>query len=107
MTLSEKLAAARTGAAVGPVESRGVLRLGGKGALDFLHRMSTQHLSGLRPGDSAYAAFLEGKGHVVGEALVAVRPEDVLLLTDPAEVPLLLPHLRKYVLASPVKVEDA
>ena len=107
MTLAEKLAAARTDAAVGPVESRGVLRLSGKDARGFLHRMSTQHLSGLPPGGSAYTAFLDGRGHLVGEGLVAARAEDDLLfLTEIEEVALLLPHLRKYVLASPVKIED-
>lgn len=107
MTLAEKLAAARTQAAVGPVESRGVLRLSGKGARDFLHRMSTQHLSGLPPGGSAYAAFLDGRGHIVGEGLVSARADDLLFVTEPQEVEILLPHLRKYLLAAPVKVEDA
>jgi folate-binding protein YgfZ len=107
MTLAEKLAAARTGAAAGPVEARGVLRLAGKGALDFLHRMSTQHLSALPPGASAYAAFLDARGHLVGEGLVVARADDLLILTEPEEVPALLAHLRKYLLAAPVKVEDA
>jgi len=107
MTLAGKLESARTSAAVGPVEARGVLRLGGKGARDFLHRMSTQHLSGLQPGGSAYAAFLDTRGHLVGEGLVAARPDDLLFVTEPEEVPALLAHLRKYVLAAPVKVEDA
>ena len=106
MTLAQKLAAARTHAAVGPVETRGVVLVTGKGARDFLHRMSTQHLSALPPGGSAYAAFLDGRGHIVGEGLVAARADDLLLVTEPAEVPLLLAHLRKYVLAAPVKFED-
>lgn len=106
MTLVEKLAAARGAVAVGPVEGRGVLRLSGKGARDFLHRMSTQHLSALPAGRSAYAAFLDVKGHLVGEALVVARAEDLLLLTEAAEAGPLGTHLRKYVLAAPVKVED-
>jgi folate-binding protein YgfZ len=106
MTLAQKLAAARTHAAVGPVETRGVLRITGKGARDFLHRMSTQHLSALPPGGSAYAAFLDGRGHVVGEGLVVARAEDLLFVTEPVEVAVVLPHLRKYVLAAPVKFED-
>jgi folate-binding protein YgfZ len=107
MTLAEKLQAARDGAAAGPVEERGVLRIGGKGARDFLHRMSTQHLSALPPGGSAYAAFLDTRGHLVGEGLVVARDEDLLFLTEREEVPALLAHLRKYLLAAPVKVEDA
>jgi len=106
MTLAEKMDAARTTSAVGPVEERGVLRLAGKGARDFLHRMSTQHLSALQPGGSAYAAFLDTRGHLVGEGLVLARKDDLLFLTDREEVPPLLAHLRKYVLSAPVKVED-
>jgi hypothetical protein len=106
MTLAQKLAAARTHAAVGPVETRGVLLVTGKGARDFLHRMSTQHLSALPAGGSAYAAFLDGRGHIVGEGLVVARADDLLLVTEPEEAPLLLAHLRKYVLAAPVKFED-
>ncbi len=106
MTLADKLRAARSAAAVGPVEGRGILRLEGKGARDFLHRMSTQHLSALQPGESAYAAFLDTRGHLVGEGLAVARADDLLFLTEPDEVPALLAHLRKYVLAAPVKVTD-
>ena len=106
MTLAEKMDAARTTSAVGPVEERGVLRLAGKGARDFLHRMSTQHLSALQSGASAYAAFLDTRGHLVGEGLVVARADDLLFLTEREEVPPLLAHLRKYVLSAPVKVED-
>jgi folate-binding protein YgfZ len=107
MTLAEKLAAARGAAAAGPVEARGVLRLSGKGGRDFLHRMSTQHLSALPQDGSAYAAFLDGRGHLVGEGLVVARPDDLLFVTEPEEVAILLPHLRKYVLAAPLKIDDA
>ena len=107
MTLAEKLAAARGAAAAGPVEARGVLRLSGKGGRDFLHRMSTQHLSALPQDGSAYAAFLDGRGHLVGEGLVVARPDDLLFVTEPEEVAILLPHLRKYLLATPLKIEDA
>jgi hypothetical protein len=88
------------------VETRGVLRLAGKGGRDFLHRICTQHVKALPPGGSAYAAFLDNHGHVVGEGLVAAHGDDLLLVTEPAEVPILLPHLRKYVLAAPVRIDD-
>ncbi len=107
MTLAEKLDAARTRLAVGPVETRGVIRLTGKGGRDFLHRMSTQDLAKLPPGGSAYTAFLEVKGHLVGEALVVASGKDLLMVTEAAEVAPVLGHLRKYVLAAPVKLADA
>jgi len=106
MTLAERLEAARRRAAVGPVEERGVLRLTGKHVRSFLHRMSTQDVSGLPPGASAYAAFLDAKGHLVGEGLLLGQADGVLLLTEPAEAAPLLAHLRKYVIMDDVKIQD-
>jgi tRNA-modifying protein YgfZ len=106
MTLGERLEAARTRAAVGPAQARGVLRLTGKHVRPFLHRISTQHVSGLAPGASAYAAFLDSRGHLVGEALLLGQADGVLLLTEAGEVAPLLAHLRKYVVMDDVKLED-
>lgn len=106
MTLSEKLEAARRGAAVGPVEARGVLGLTGKDALTFLHRMSTQDLARLRPGESAYAAFLEAKGHVIADAVVQAREGEVLLLLERAAAAELGAHLSRFVLRDDVRIED-
>ncbi|HTP53096.1 MAG TPA: glycine cleavage T C-terminal barrel domain-containing protein [Anaeromyxobacteraceae bacterium] len=106
MTLSERLAAARTGAAVGPVTTRGILRFRGLDARDYLHRMSTQSLAAIAPGASAYAAFLDARGHLVGEGLVAARQGDLLLVVESAELDGLRDHLRKYLVADDVTVED-
>jgi len=106
MTLEERLAAARGGAAAGPVEARGVLRLSGKDARAYLHRMSTQHLSGLGPGASAYAAFLDARGHLLGDGLVAAREGDLLVVTGAEEAGTLAAHLRRFVIADDVAVED-
>jgi folate-binding protein YgfZ len=106
MTTAEKLEAARRGSAVGPVEARGVLRFAGKDALAFLHRMSTQDLARLRPGDSAYAAFLEAKGHVVSDAVVQAREGEVLLLSQRGAAAELRGHLARFVLRDDVRIED-
>jgi hypothetical protein len=68
--------------------------------------MSTQDVSGLPPGASAYAAFLDAKGHLVGEGLLLGQADGVLLLTEPAEAAPLLAHLRKYVIMDDVKIQD-
>ncbi len=106
MTLADKRAAARGGAAVGPVLPRGILRVTGKDRLDYLHRMSTQNLKPLPPGASAYGAFLEARGHVVGEGTVLVREEEVLLDVDPAALEATRAHLSKFVIMDDVKIED-
>lgn len=106
MTLAQKLAAARGGFAVGPVERRGILRVGGRNRQDYLQRMCTQNLAGLGPGQSAYAAFLTAKGHLVGEGTVLVRPEEILLDVAPAALAATRAHLSKFVVMDHVVFED-
>jgi len=106
MTLAGKLAAARDGAAVGPVLHRGLLRLTGKDRLGYLQRMCTQDLARLAPGEAAYGAFLTAKGHLVGEGMVLVRDEEVLLDVDPAAVAATRAHLEKFVIMDDVTLED-
>jgi folate-binding protein YgfZ len=106
MTLAEKLAAARGAFAVGPVEARGILRAGGADRQGYLHRMCTQDLAGLRPGQSAYGAFLTAKGHLLGEGTVLVRPDEVLLDLAPAALAATRAHLEKFVIMDDVVFED-
>ncbi len=106
MTLASALAAARGGFAVGPVEARGILRAGGRDRQDFLQRMCTQDLAGLRPGQSAYGAFLTAKGHLVGEGAVLVRSDEILLDVAPAALAATRAHLEKFVIMDDVVFED-
>ena len=77
-TLDERLRAARERLAVGPVLARTFLRATGKDAKDYLHRMSTQDVNPLRPGESVYAAFLNAKGHLLADAHVVAQDDGVL-----------------------------
>jgi folate-binding protein YgfZ len=106
MTLAEKLAAARDGAAVGPVLRRGLLRFTGKDRLDYLQRMCTQDLSGLAPGGAVYGAFLTARGHLVGEGMILVRTDEVLVDVDPAAAEATRAHLEKFVIMDDVTAED-
>jgi hypothetical protein len=104
--LGERFAAARGGAAVSPVLARALLRLSGKDRLKYLHRVCTQKIDALRPGASAHVAFLDAKGHVVGDAIAAFREDDVLLEAEPPVAEPLRAHLVRYVVMDQVKVED-
>lgn len=104
--LAERLAAARTGAAVGPVTSRGLVRVHGKDRQGFVHRMCTQKVAGLAPGAAAHVAFLDVKGHVVAEGTLLVRADDLLLVAEPAAAEPVRAHLTRYVVMDQVKLED-
>jgi folate-binding protein YgfZ len=103
----DPLAAARTGLAVGPALARTFLRATGKDARDYLHRMCTQDVLRLAPGQSAYAAFLNAKGHLLGEGHLLVEPDGVLLELDPAAGAETRAHLEKFVIMDDVTLEDA
>jgi folate-binding protein YgfZ len=105
-TLSDKLRAAREACAVGPVEARALLRATGKDAKDYLHRMSTQDLNRLAPGEAAYATFLSAKGHVVAEGHVLAQEDGVLLDLHPRAQPDARVHLERLVIMDDVVFED-
>ena len=104
--LEERLAAARDDFAVGPLLERGVLRLSGKSRLDYLHRISTQSVNRLVSGDVVHVAFLNQKGHLIGEGSLLAREADLILDLDPAAVAATREHLTRYVLRDDVKIED-
>jgi folate-binding protein YgfZ len=106
MISAEKLEAARARWAVGPVLPRALLRVTGKDAQDYLHRMSTQDLNALRPGRSAYGAFLNAKGHLLGEGHVLALEGELLLELDPAALAETRALLEKLVIMDEVVFED-
>ena len=105
-TLDERLRAARERLAVGPVLARTFLRATGNDAKDYLHRMSTQDVNSLRPGESVYAAFLNAKGHLLADAHVVAQDDGVLLELDPLAAPEARAQLEKLVIMDDVAFED-
>jgi folate-binding protein YgfZ len=105
MLTAVQLHAARTQAALGPVLAPAFLRFSGKDARSYLHRMSTQDLERLAPGASAYAAFLNAKGHLLAEGHVLAREGDLLVALDPAAAPEARAHLERFVIMDDVAIE--
>jgi folate-binding protein YgfZ len=106
MEQAERIAAARGGAAVGPVQAPGLVALTGNDRLDFVHRMSTQDVARLPVGGAAHTAFLNVKGHVLAEGMLVVEAERVLLVVHSAAAAPLAAHLAKYVIMDDVEVAD-
>jgi folate-binding protein YgfZ len=103
MTLAEKLQQVPT-AAFGPLLRRGLLRLTGKHRASFLHRIATQRLGKLEPGESAYTCFLDVKAHVVAEGTALARGDDFVLDVAAEAAEPLAVYLRKYIVMDDVKV---
>jgi len=106
MISPEQLRAARTGAAVGPVLAPAFLWITGRDAQAFLHRMSTQDLARLRPGQSACAAFLNAKGHLLAEGHVLAEEGGLLVALDPAAAAEARAFLERYVIMDDVELAD-
>lgn len=106
MVTQDLLDAARRGPAVGPVQRRTLLRATGKDARDYLHRMSTQAVNGLAPGQTTYAAFLEAKGHLLGEGHLLGLEDGVLLDLDLASRDAVKVPLERFVIMDEVVFED-
>jgi folate-binding protein YgfZ len=98
--------AAKDGWAVGPVEAKAILRVSGKDAKDYLHRMTTQDLNALPPGASAYAAILNAKGHLLADAHILVEADGVVLVMDASAAGDAVPHLEKFVIMDDVAFEN-
>jgi tRNA-modifying protein YgfZ len=98
--------AAKDGWAVAPVEAKGIVRVTGKDAKDYLHRMTTQDLNALPPGGSAYTAVLNAKGHLLADAHVLVEDDGLLLVMDAGAAVDAVPHLEKFVIMDDVVFEN-
>src|SRR6266478_3333901 len=84
--------------------SRERVRLGVSGVdrVDFLHGQCTNDIKRLRPGESCYAAFLNAKGKMRGEAYIVCRENEFLLDASMG----LQASLEKFVITEDVVIED-
>ena len=84
-----------------------VLRLEGRDALDLLHRISTQFLLGLAPGECRAAPFCDFRGRLHHRAVVAATRDGALwLLRDDAPGDELAAFVSRSVFREDVRIAD-
>src|SRR5437773_804079 len=84
-----------------------VLRLEGRDALDLLHRISTQFLLGLAPGECRAAPFCDFRGRLLHRAAVAATRDGALwLLRDDAPGGELAAFVERSVFREDVRIAD-
>ncbi len=84
----------------------GRLEMTGKDALDLMHRLTTNDVRSLLPGQGTAAAFLTGKGRIV-ELVTLHRLEGRLLcLTGPGRGAAVAAYIDRYTFREEVRVED-
>jgi tRNA-modifying protein YgfZ len=88
---------------------RGVIRVSGAEALGFLHKLVTNSLLDLKPGETRYAALLSGQGKLLFDFFVvplADGSEGCLLDCPRGQIPDLVRKLTLHKLRTPVTIED-
>jgi folate-binding protein YgfZ len=87
---------------------RGKLLVSGAEAADYLQGQLTNDIEAIGPGEGAYAALLDRKGHMQGDMRV-LRPgegPDLLLDTEPEALEAVRRHLAMYKIGREVDVVD-
>jgi folate-binding protein YgfZ len=86
---------------------RGVLRVCGADAAEYLQGQLTSDVEALEPGEGQYAALLDRKGHMQSDMRV-LRPaaEEVLIDTESEGLAAALRHLQMYSIGREVEVTD-
>lgn len=83
-----------------------VLKLEGRDVLDLLHRVTTNALSDLAPGEARGTLFCDFRGRLLHRAVVARLPDAVWLLRDDAPAAPLAAHLDRQIFREDVRVTD-
>jgi folate-binding protein YgfZ len=101
--LAEQYATLTDGCGLVDRSERGKLALTGAGAAEFLGGQVTNELTGLKPGEGCYAAFLTHKGKMLGDLrILAVgddpseEPNELLLDTERVALQALFDMIRRF-----------
>ena len=86
---------------------RAALSVNGKDRTVFLHRLLSNDIKGLRPGQGKPACLLDRQGKILFSCTAHARPEEILLEMDPSFLPSARAALERYVVADAVEFSDA
>lgn len=98
--------AAHAGAILVDRPGLGRLSITGKDALDLLHRLSTNALKTLRPGEGAPTVFTTPKGRIIDLVTVHRLEDRLLVLTGEGRAATLVAWIDRYTFREEIRVED-
>jgi len=103
---NEELLLLEQGDAVVDFSGHGILRLEGKDSLDFLHRISTNDLKDLRPGQSVQTVLTTEKGRVIDSIVVHHAGDFLVGITGRGAGMQVRQWLEKFIIMEDVKIVD-
>jgi folate-binding protein YgfZ len=98
--------AARADAVLADRSDLGRLEISGKDAADLLHRLTTNDVRGLVPGQGTAAAFVTNKGRLVDLVTLHHLGERLLCLTGPGRSAAVAAYIDRYTFREDVEVRD-
>lgn len=90
-----------------PSSTSAILSVRGKDRAVFLHRLLSNDIKGLQPGQAKPACLLDRQGKVVFCCLALARPDEILLELAPELLETALAALNKYLVSEAVELSDA
>jgi folate-binding protein YgfZ len=104
--LEQEYAAAKERVAVFDTSWHATLRMTGRDRVKYLHAITSNDITSLEPGRGTLALLLNPQGHILSELEIYVLAESVLVRTHAAARERTVATLKKFVIASDVKIED-
>jgi len=105
-TMSEGYDALRHGAAWLDLDSRGRIVARGRDRARLLHAISSNEVKKMVPGDSCYAFLLNPQGRIQADLHLLCLADRFLIDTDPGLREKVHQHIRRYIIADQVELED-
>ena len=102
----QEYSAATTSAAIYDASATGRLKVTGSDGLDLLHRLSTNAVENLVPGQGTNTILTDDRGRIIDLITVVNLGEYILLLTSPNQQERIIAWLDKYTIIEDITVED-
>ncbi len=105
--LAREYLSAHQGTAIRIRHASGYLRVSGKDHVDLLHRLTTNDLRPLKPGQGQLNIFTNDKGRVIDRVALLKFADEIHLVTSPGNGAKLTKWLDDYIFIEDVAVKDA
>jgi aminomethyltransferase len=104
--MTEGYRALRHGAAWLDVSARGRVVARGRDRVRLLHNLTSNDVKKMRPGEGCYAFLLNPRGRIQADLCAFCFEDHFLLDTEPEQREKVRQHIRRYIIADQVELED-
>ncbi len=106
LDIAEEYFSARNAAVMMKRSYFGHLHITGNDHVDLLHRLTTNELRTLKPGEGQINIFANEKGRIIDRVILQAFSDSILLTTSPGNAERVAEWIEKYIFIEDVKVEN-